>query len=127
MTIGDRLSIIRAEFFANNNDEFAKAAGIHPSNASNLINGKSEPSSKVLKNLLLSISQLSPDWLLFGVGDIRRVAVNVGDNSGNVAGVNNGTMIADNSKLIDTVHSQQKLLQDQHGTIDKLVALLAQK
>lgn len=118
MTIGDRLSIIRAEFFANNNDEFAKAAGIHPSNASNLINGKSEPSSKVLKNLLLSISQLSPDWLLFGVGDIRRVQVNVGDhNAGNVAGVNNGTMTTENSKLIETVHSQQQ-------TIEKLVTKL---
>lgn len=123
--ICNRLRLIRSVFFGDDNYKFAEALGIHHSNASKLINGVSEPSHKTLSNLIANTPNLSPDWAVSGVGSIYRGNINIESNSGNVAGINNGTQQV--SHMDELVMSQQRTIEQLTNTNAQLAALLANK
>lgn len=124
--ICNRLRLIRSVFYGDDNYKFAEALGIHHSNASKLINGVSEPSHKTLSNLIAHTPNLSPDWAVSGVGSIYRGNITIESNSGNVAGVNNGTQTA-NANFADVVASQQRTIEQLTATNAKLTDLLASR
>lgn len=52
--------------------QFAEHIGIAPASMTHIIKGRNKPSLDVISKILLSFEQVSPDWLLFGQGDMVR-------------------------------------------------------
>lgn len=121
-----RFRTIRAVLFDDDNYKFAEAVEIHYTNLSKIINGTANPSRRVVANLLDKCPELNPDWVLNGKGTMLRSSINIESNSGNVAGVNNGTQTA-NANFADVVASQQRTIEQLTATNAKLTDLLASR
>jgi transcriptional regulator with XRE-family HTH domain len=52
--------------------QFAEEIGVQPSSISHIISGRNNPSLDFVMKLLAKYPSLSPDWLLFGNGDMMR-------------------------------------------------------
>ncbi len=52
--------------------QFASAIGIQRAAMSHIISGRNNPSLDVIMKILNYFSNINPDWLLFGIGDILR-------------------------------------------------------
>ena len=52
--------------------QFANAIGIQRAAMSHIISGRNNPSLDVMMKILNHFSNINPDWLLFGTGDILR-------------------------------------------------------
>lgn len=134
LSIGERISIVRSQFCNNDNKRFAQLAGIDQSSASKIISGTFNPSLKVIQNLLLNIPELSPDWLLYGKGDIQRgsVVVTNSPNYGKDQSIGNVTINAELSSLANSLANVSEAnkdhavtIREQHATIDMLIKKLA--
>lgn len=123
--MAERLRLVRTYFFDDDNKRFAQVLGVEYSNASKLVAGVSMPRQSTIANLLKATPELSPDWLLNGNGNMTRSTISIGNNSGNVAGVNNGTQQV--SHMDELVLSQQRTIEQLTNTNAQLAALLANK
>lgn len=54
--------------------KFAEAIGIQRPAMSHIISGRNNPSLEVMKKILETFRYVSPDWLIFGEGDMMRDA-----------------------------------------------------
>ncbi|MDR3245939.1 MAG: helix-turn-helix domain-containing protein [Prevotellaceae bacterium] len=55
-----------------NSSQFAVATGLNPATLSNILSGKTYPSTEVLTKILEKFSDISSDWLLLGKGEVLR-------------------------------------------------------
>lgn len=134
LSIGERISIIRSQFCGNDNKKLAQLAGIDQSSTSKIISGTFKPSLKVIQNLLLNLPELSPDWLLYGKGDIQRgsVVVTNSPNYGNEQSIGNVTINPEITSLTQSLANVTEAnkdnavtIREQHATIDMLIQKLA--
>jgi len=52
--------------------QFAEEIGVQPSSISHIISGRNNPSLDFVMKMLEKYKSLSPDWLLFGIGEMSR-------------------------------------------------------
>lgn len=50
--------------------EFAQQIGVSPASLSHITSGRNRPSLEIVTKILSKYHQISPDWLLFGRGDM---------------------------------------------------------
>ena len=55
-----------------NSTEFAAVTGIKTATLSHIFSGRTFPSTEVITKILKKFSEISPDWLLFGRGEMLR-------------------------------------------------------
>jgi transcriptional regulator with XRE-family HTH domain len=67
----DRINKIM-EMKGMNSSQFAVATGLNPATLSNILSGKTYPSTEVVTKILEKFSDISSDWLLLGKGEILR-------------------------------------------------------
>lgn len=60
------------EYIGVNQAQFAQMIDLNPSILSHIIKGRNKPSLEVVEKILKTFPQISPDWLLWGNGDIAR-------------------------------------------------------
>ena len=53
--------------------QFAKIIGVKQASLSHILTGRNNPSLDVITKILAQYVQISPDWLLFGKGDMKRL------------------------------------------------------
>lgn len=68
--------------------QFAEEIGVQPSSISHIISGRNNPSLDFILKMLGKYSNINPDWLLFGNGEMYRdtLSVNSGSNADLTAG-----------------------------------------
>lgn len=54
--------------------QLAEKIGIQPSGMSHILNGRNNPSLDFVKKVLVAYPEISPDWMLFGNGEMLRSA-----------------------------------------------------
>lgn len=126
-SICERILIIRENFFEGINNKMAQALDTHPSIVSKLITGERPVTCQIVEKLLNMCPELDPDWLLTGRGTMQRPTVQVTNNSGNVAAINNGQQTIADTRLLDTIASQQDTIAKQAEQVSQLIALLAKQ
>lgn len=70
-SIGKRLSILMQAIDCKA-AEFARQLGIRPSNVSHIVNGRSDPSCRLLQSIFTQFPNVNPDWLILGQGSMFR-------------------------------------------------------
>lgn len=70
-SIGKRLSILMQALDCKA-AEFARQLGIRPSNVSHIVNGRSDPSCRLLQSIFTQFPNVNPDWLILGQGSMFR-------------------------------------------------------
>lgn len=71
-TIRDRIvKIMEVESLTAS--RFAESIGIQRGAMSHILSGRNNPSLDVITKILAQYVQISPDWLLFGKGDMKRL------------------------------------------------------
>ncbi len=60
------------EYIGVNQAQFTQMIDLNPSILSHIIKGRNKPSLEVVEKILKTFPQISPDWLLWGNGDIAR-------------------------------------------------------
>lgn len=76
--ISDRVKrILEVEGLTYN--QFAKKIGVAASAVSHFINRRNKPSLDAIAGILTAFPDISPDWLLLGIGEIKRDADGVSD------------------------------------------------
>ncbi len=73
---GERIRQIRAVFFGGDTEKMAQVLDIHYTTIAKIISGKIMVSGQLVEKLLVACPDLSPDWLLFGTGDMHRSSNN---------------------------------------------------
>lgn len=54
------------------NSQFANLIGVQASAITHILNGRNEPSLKVVKSILDNFRAINPDWLVSGIGEMYR-------------------------------------------------------
>lgn len=62
------------------NSQFASLIGVQASAITHILNGRNEPSLKVIKSILDNFRQYNPDWLISGKGAMYRKSTEVSEN-----------------------------------------------
>ena len=75
----DRIRIIM-QASGMNASQFADAVGIRRATVTHITTGRNEPSLNVIYKILTKFTDVSPDWLLFGYGEMYRNGT-VGENA----------------------------------------------
>jgi transcriptional regulator with XRE-family HTH domain len=67
----DRLKLL-LEVLDLSSAEFADSIGVQRSSISHILSGRNNPGLEFLQKILRAFPQVSPDWLIMGVGDLHR-------------------------------------------------------
>ena len=81
-TIGDRIKILVDLFSGGNKSKFAREVNSSEPNIRNYISG-TNPKSDVLSSILSCFTEISPDWLISGKGEMYRAKNEKSEDSKN--------------------------------------------
>jgi transcriptional regulator with XRE-family HTH domain len=113
-----------------NPTRFAAATEINPATLSNIFSGKTNPSTEVIIKILEKYSDINPDWLLFGKGDMLRTGGMSQSVSNNQLGfkfenkTNEKETVNKESKMLKNIESKEIVhIEKPAKTIDKLLII----
>ena len=127
--INERIILILNMFFNGNVSEMARKTGIAQTTLNNIVANKfNKPSAENIEKLLISMENISAEWLILGSGNMERSAINIGNinNSGsnnNIA--SNGNVDVKNftpelEKALLKIEFLEKMLKDKEKIIELL-------
>lgn len=151
--ISSRLLKIRVKLCDDNNNIFAEKLGISKQQASNYVNGKSNPGQKKLEEVLDAFPEVNRTWLILGEGpmlysqksedanvEAKRSTVNTISHTGSgcTNNINAGSMsevlmgmyearLSDKDAVIDTLRETIKALQGEVEQLRSYVKLTSTK
>jgi transcriptional regulator with XRE-family HTH domain len=64
-----------------NSTQFAAATGIKTATLSHIFSGRTYPSTEVITKILEKFSEICPDWILFGKGEMLRAGMPSASNN----------------------------------------------
>lgn len=62
------------------NSQFANLIGVQASAVTHILNGRNDPSLKVVKSILDNFRGINPDWLIAGIGEMYRKSPEIVEN-----------------------------------------------